>query len=192
MDQSDNPDDRRGSGNAPGDCALGFEWENDSGDELLSSLYHELRRLAAAKMAGEKPQTLQATALVHEAWIRMGQQNFKNRAHFFGAAAEAMRRILVERARRRNRLKRGGDVEHVDLDESQIISPVEDDKLLQVNEALDELAIQDPTKARIVKLRFFAGLENGEIAALLDVNEKTVRRHWEVAKIMLFQFIRGS
>jgi RNA polymerase sigma factor (TIGR02999 family) len=122
----------------------------------------------------------------------MGQQNFKNRAHFFGAAAEAMRRILVERARRRNRLKRGGDVEHVDLDESQIISPVEDDKLLQVNEALDELAIQDPTKARIVKLRFFAGLENGEIAALLDVNEKTVRRHWEVAKIMLFQFIRGS
>jgi len=158
-------------------------------DELLPALYQELRQMAAAKMAREKPQTLQATALVHEAWLKLGGQRFENRAHFFGAAAEAMRRILVERARRRGRLKRGGDREPAEFIESQIVSPLKDDKLLLVHEVIDELAAQDSLKAEIVKLRYFAGLENAEIGALLDVNEKTVRRHWQVAKIQLFQMI---
>jgi len=161
-------------------------------DESLSVLYQELRRMAASKMAREKPQTLQATALVHEAWLKLGQQQFENRAHFFGAAAEAMRRILVERARRRDRLKRGGGLERVDYQESQVIGPMSEEKLLQVHEVLEELAAKDPIKAKIVKLRFFAGLENGEIASLLEVNEKTVRRHWQVAKVMLFQLIKNA
>jgi len=160
-------------------------------DELLPSLYQELRQMAAAKMAREKPQTLQATALVHEAWLKLGQQRFANRAHFFGAAAEAMRRILVERARRRGRLKRGGDMERSEFVESQIVSPLKDDKLLLVHEVLDEFTTQDPIKAQIVKLRYFGGLENAQIGALLGVNEKTVRRHWQVAKIQLFQMLEG-
>jgi RNA polymerase sigma factor (TIGR02999 family) len=175
-----------------GDDGVGLESGMDAGQELHLSLYQELRRMAAAKMATEKPQTLQATALVHEAWLKLGEQRFENRAHFFGAAAEAMRRILVERARRRARLKRGGDRERADYDESQIVSPLKDDKLLLVHEVLDELEAQDPVKARIVKLRYFAGLENAEIGALLGVNEKTVRRHWQVAKVMLFQLIKDS
>lgn len=160
-----------------------------SNEELLGTLYEELRQLAAAKLAREKPQTLQATALVHEAWLKLGEQRFENRAHFFGAAAEAMRRILVERARRMGRLKRGGELERSEFVESEIVSPLKDDKLLLVHEVLDELAARDPLKAQIVKLRYFAGLENGEIGALLGVNEKTVRRHWQVAKIQLFQMI---
>lgn len=166
----------------------------DSGDstaaeELLPILYDELRQLAAAKMASEKPQTLQATALVHEAWMKLGEQRFQNRAHFFGAAAEAMRRILVERARSRSRQKRGGELERSEFIESQIVSLLKDDKLLLVHEALDKLAAQDPLKAEIVKLRYFVGLQNAEIGTALGVNEKTVRRHWQVAKIMLFQLI---
>jgi RNA polymerase sigma factor (TIGR02999 family) len=161
-------------------------------EESLAELYQELRQMAAARMAKEKPQTLQATALVHEAWLKLGGRKFENRAHFFGAAAEAMRRILVERARRRGRLKRGGEQERVDYEESRIVAPVDDDKLLQVNEVLEKLATLDPLKARIVKLRFFTGLENAEIGALLEVNEKTVRRHWQVAKVMLYQLIKES
>jgi len=180
----------------------GLEASRKSGDEseeelqprqdLSTALYQELRQMAAAKMAREKPQTLQATALVHEAWLKLGEQRFENRAHFFGAAAEAMRRILVERARRRARLKRGGELERADYNESRIVSPLKDDKLLRVHEVLDELEEQDAFKAQIVKLRFFAGLENAEIGALLDVNEKTVRRHWQIAKVMLFQLIKES
>ena len=158
-------------------------------EELLPVIYDELRHLAAGKMAREHPQTLQATALVHEAWLRLGDQRFENRAHFFGAAAEAMRRILVERSRRRSRLKRGAGFERTDYQESQIVSPLKDDKLLQVHDALDQLATEDPMKAEIVKLRYFAGLKNAEIGALLGVNEKTERRHWQIAKIMLFQII---
>jgi len=161
----------------------------NSNEALLATLYEELRQLAAAKLAREKPQTLQATALLHEAWLKLGGQRFENRAHFFGAAAEAMRRILVERARRRGRLKRGGELERAEYLESQIVSPLKEDKLLLVHEVLDELAARDPFKAKIVKLRYFAGLENAEIGALLGVNEKTVRRHWQVAKIQLFQMI---
>ena len=165
-------------------------------DELLPLVYNELRQLAAAKMARESPgQTLQPTALVHEAWLRLGgddQPAWQNRSHFLAAAAEAMRRILVENARRKLRLKRGGGQARTEFNESAIESPAEDEKVLQIHEALDALAADDPQKAEIVKLRFFVGLEHKEIAALLCVNEKTVRRHWEVAKVRLFQSIKGT
>jgi RNA polymerase sigma factor (TIGR02999 family) len=165
-------------------------------EELLSLVYAELRRIAAARMAHEAPgQTLQATALVHEAWIRLGgdtQPPWQNRAHFFAAASEAMRRILVENARRKLRLKRGAGHERVELDESAIEAPAEDEKIVQVHEALDALAKEDPQKAEIVKLRFFVGLGHDEIAALLGLNEKTVRRHWELAKVRLFQSIKAA
>src|SRR5215831_10355421 len=140
-------------------------------DELLPLVYEELRSLAAAKMAREAPgQTLQPTALVHEAWLRLGgdqQPNWQNRAHFLGAAAEAMRRILVENARRKLRQKRGGGAERVEWHESAMEAPTEDEKILQVHEALDALAAEDVQKAQIVKLRFFAGLNHHEIAALM-------------------------
>ena len=165
-------------------------------EELLPLVYQELRRIAAAKMAHEAPgQTLQATALVHEAWLRLhgdGAPQWQNRAHFFTAASEAMRRILVESARRKLRLKRGGGAERVELHESAIQAPAEEEKLQQVHEALNALAAEDPQKAEIVKLRFFVGLDHEEIAALLGVNEKTVRRHWEVAKLRLFQNIKAG
>jgi RNA polymerase sigma factor (TIGR02999 family) len=172
---------------------------NEQGDgkaneELLPLVYEELRKLAAHKMAQEAPgQTLQPTALVHEAWLRLGGDNqpaWQNRAHFLAAAAEAMRRILVESARRKLRLKRGGGGERVELHDSAIEAPAGDEKILQVHEALEVLSAEDPEKAQIVKLRFFVGLSHGEIAALLDVNEKTVRRQWEVAKVRLFQSIK--
>ncbi len=165
-------------------------------EELLPLVYDELRKLAAQKMAREAPgQTLQPTALVHEAWLRLGgddQPAWENRAHFLAAAAEAMRRILVERARRKLRLKRGGGGERVELHESTIAAPAEDEKILQVHDALEVLSVEDPEKARIVKLRYFVGLSHEEIAALLGVNEKTVRRHWEVAKVRLFQSIKTA
>ncbi len=165
-------------------------------EELLPLVYAELRKLAAHKMANEAPgQTLQPTALVHEAWLRLGGQDqpaWQNRAHFLAAAAEAMRRILVESARRKLRLKRGGGGERVELHESAIEAPADHEKILQVHAALEILTLEDPEKARIVKLRFFVGFSHEEIAALLGVNEKTVRRHWEVAKVRLFQIIKGG
>ena len=165
-------------------------------EKLLPLVYDELRRLAAAKMAREPVgQTLQPTALVHEAWLRLGgedQPAWQNRAHFLGAAAEAMRRILVENARRKLRLKRGGGNERVDLRDSVIEAPEDDQKVMQVHEALDILSVEDPLKAQIVKLRFFVGLNHDEIASALGVNEKTVRRHWEVAKVQLFQIIKAA
>lgn len=165
-------------------------------EDLLPLVYAELRQLAASKMAREAPgQTLQPTALVHEAWLRLGgdqQPNWQNRSHFFGAAAEAMRRILVENARRKLRLKRGGERDRTDFDSTPLPSPMEDEKLLQVNEALALLAVEDPQKAEIVNLRFFVGLQHEEIAALLGVNEKTVRRHWELARVRLFQLIAAG
>jgi RNA polymerase sigma factor (TIGR02999 family) len=170
--------------------------EPKAAEELLPLVYDELRRLAAHKMANEAPgQTLQPTALVHEAWLRLGgddQIAWQNRAHFLSAAAEAMRRILVDSARRKLRLKRGGGGERVELNESVIKQPAEDEKILQVHAALEALSVEDPEKAQIVKLRFFVGLGYDEIAALLGVNEKTVRRHWEVAKVRLFQNIKAA
>lgn len=164
-------------------------------ETLLALVYDELRRLAAARMAREPPgHTLQPTALVHEAWLRLagseGSPAWNGRAHFFAAASEAMRRILVERARRRQRLKRGAGAEHVALDDDTLAAPVDDARILEVHEALQRLASDDPLKVEIVKLKFFIGLGNTEIAALLEVNEKTVRRHWEVAKVRLFREIQ--
>lgn len=164
-------------------------------DELMPLVYDELRRLAGNRLARERPgHTLQATALVHEAWIRLSGSGSKwrDRAHFFGAAAEAMRRILVDNARRKAQLKRGGNPERVDLPESQVVAPEGDDRVLEIHAVLDELAAEDALKARIVKLRCFVGLNHQEIADALDLNEKTVRRNWELAKVRLFELITGS
>jgi len=162
-------------------------------NQLYELVFAELRAIAAHKMASERPgHTLQPTALVHEAYLRLGgaeRFKFENRAHFFASAAEAMRRILVDSARRHSQLKRGGDQERVELNETRIAAPVEDEKLLLVNEALDALAQEDPIKAEVVKLRYFIGLKHQEIADALGVSEPTVRRHWAVARIRLFELI---
>ena len=170
--------------------------DSKAADELLPLIYDELRRLATHKMAYEAPgQTLQPTALVHEAWLRLvgeGDPGWQNRAHFFAAAAEAMRRILIDRARRKLACRRGGGQVRVELKESALEAPADDEKLLQVHDALEVLAAEDQQKAEIVKLRFFGGLSHEEIATVLGVNEKTVRRHWEVAKVRLFQIIKAA
>ena len=164
-----------------------------AGEELLPLVYRELQQLARAKMAREQPgQTLQATALVHEAWLRLGDQRFENRAHFFGAAAEAMRRILVESARRKHAARRGGGQAHADADEIQIAAPVPDDELLAVHEALDRLAAHDAQKAELVKLRYFAGLSIEETAAALAISERTAKRHWTYARAWLLDAMRGG
>ena len=166
-------------------------------DQLLPLVYEELRKLAAAKMAQEKPgQTLQATALVHEAWLRLGSSEgptFQNRAHFFGAAAEAMRRILIERARRRVAAKRGGGVPVVDVDELEIPSPVaDDDQLLAVNDALEKFAALDPRKAELVKLRYFVGMSFDEAATALGIAVPTAKQWWAYARAWLTVELRGS
>ena len=162
-------------------------------NQLYDLVYAELKTIAVQKMASERPgHTLQPTALVNEAYLRLGGANgqkFENRAHFFASAAEAMRRILVDSARRKGQLKRGGDQERVELHETQIAAPIEDEKLLQVNDALDDLAREDPVKAEVVKLRYFVGLQHQQIADALGVSEPTVRRHWAVAKVRLFELI---
>ncbi len=171
----------------------------DAPEDIFSLVYDELRRLAAGKMASEQgPQTLQPTALVHEAWIRLhgrGNPTFQNRQHFFGAAAEAMRRILVDRARAKQAVKRGGGAVRIDLDkiDSEVgTHPDKDEMLLQIHEALADLAAEDPREAEIVKLRFFAGMTDLEIAAALEINERTVRRYWAHAKPWLYARITGS
>ena len=193
---SDAAEDRVSSVTGDPETSTTASGENGTGfaSELSPDVYLELRRIARQRLAMERPgQTLQPTALVHEAWIRLGgdaQPCWENRRHFFSAATEAMRRILVENARRRLRFKRGGGQDRVVLDQSGIEPPVADERLLEVHSAVDQLAAEDPLKAEIVKLRFFVGLGNEEIAALLEVNEKTVRRHWEVAKVRLYQILR--
>lgn len=168
--------------------------DSAAADELLPLVYAELRRVAALKMAHERPgQTLQPTALVHEAWLRLGDGVFANRAHFFSAAAEAMRRILVERARRKHRQKRGGGAEHVDIDEIEIAAPVADDEeLLAVHEALDRLATDDARKAELVKLRYFVGLSFEEAAEILGVSVPTAHRDWAYARAWLHQEITAG
>jgi len=162
--------------------------------ELLTVVYGELRRLAAAKMARERPnQTLQPTALVHEAWLHLGgdkQPAWENRAHFFGAAAEAMRRILVDRAREKKALKRGGDLERVDIDEVELPSPMPDDELLALDEALDRLATVDTRAAEMVKLCFFVGLTQEEAAKNLGVSLATAERVWGFARAWLLREMR--
>ena len=165
-------------------------------EELLPLVYQELRRLAAAKMAQERPgQTLQPTALVHEAWLRLGgdaQPAWQNRTHFFAAAGEAMRRILVEKARHRQRVRHGGGLERVNLDDAAIAAPEDDGRLLQIHEALDRLAQEDPARAEVVKLRFFVGLSDREVAEALGLSERTVERHWAYARVWLLRAVRGA
>lgn len=164
--------------------------------QLLPLVYDELRRLAAARMSREAAgHTLQPTALVHEAWLRLvggGEQPWRNRAHFFGAAAEAMRRILIERARRKSRLKRGGGQVLLDIADFDVADALPDDKVLLVDEALEQLKQEDPEKAKLVMLKFYAGLTNEQVAEVLNVNERTVRRQWEFAKAWLFDRISSQ
>ncbi len=164
-------------------------------EELLPLVYEELRKLAAAKMTNEAAgHTLQPTALVHEAWLRLAgndaQVPFANRAHFFAAAAEAMRRILIERARRKGAGKRGGKWERIDLNNVEIATEADDDTLLLVNEALEKLAMEDAKAAEIVKLRFFAGLTLDEAGQILGVTDRTAKRYWAYARAWLFEEMR--
>lgn len=168
----------------------------DATRELLPLVYDELRRLATARMAREAPgQTLQPTALVHEAWLRLGgdsQPNWQNRSHFFGAAAEAMRRILIDRARSKGRLRHGGEWQRLDIEQVTIAVEDADDTVLAVNEALDKLASQDGLKAEIVKLRYYVGMNHQEIADALGIAEPTVRRHWAFARSWLYAELKRS
>jgi RNA polymerase sigma factor (TIGR02999 family) len=162
-------------------------------DELLPLVYGELRLLAAQKLSHEKPgQTLQATALVHEAYLRLtgdDSYSWNSRGHFFKAAAEAMRRILVENARRKQRLKRGGKRERAVLDEAVIATDEPDIDLLALDEALSKLEADDPEKAHLVKLRYFAGLSLRQAAEILNISIATANRHWSYARSWLFQEI---
>jgi RNA polymerase sigma factor (TIGR02999 family) len=163
-------------------------------NELLPLVYEELRRLAAARMQQEMAgHTLQPTALVHEAWMRMvgeGDRTWKNRAHFFAAAAECMRRILIESARRKSRLKRGGGQVRLNIDDLELSAASADDKILLIDEAVARLEKDDPEKARVVVMKFFGGMTNQEIAEHLGVTERTVERHWAYARACLFKIIR--
>src|SRR5262245_8320887 len=165
-------------------------------EELLPLVYSELRRLAAARMANERPgQTLQPTALVHEAWLRLAgsdRQQWRGRNHFFSAAAEAMRRILVEIARRKQRVRHGGELSRVDIDSVNIPIAENDEKCLLVDEYLQELAAEDPEKAEVVKMRVFAGLGVAEIATVLGCSDKTVQRHWNFAMAWLTQKFKSE
>ena len=160
-------------------------------EELLPLVYDELRKLAAAKMAQEKPgQTLQATALVHDAYLRLvavdKARHWNSRGHFFGAAAEAMRRILVESARRKQRPKYGGDLERLSLDEFDAIALEPSSKLLELDEALAKLESREPAKAALVKLRYFAGFSFDAAADLLGISRATAKRYWAYARAWLF------
>ena len=166
-------------------------------EQLLPLVYDELRKLAAARLANEKPgQTLQATALVHDAYLRLVDvekaQHWNSRGHFFGAAAEAMRRILVENARRRNRQKRGGELKKVPLDLAGWVSRSTPSEVLDVDEALSKLAVEDPAAAELVKLRYFADFSIDEAADVLGVSRATAYRNWAYAKAWLRWQLRDS
>lgn len=166
-------------------------------EKLLPLVYDELRKLAAAKLANEKPGlTLQATGLVHEAYLRLVDvekvQNWDSRRHFFAAAAESMRRILVEKARRKRRLKHGGELQRVPLDDVEIASSASQLNLIALDEALSALADESPEKAEVVQLRFFAGLGHEEVAEILGISTITVKRHWRYARVWLLRQMEGS
>src|SRR5262245_36947634 len=168
-----------------------------AGDQLLPLVYDELRKLAAEKLSHEAPgQTLQATALVHEVYLRLvgaeKAQQWNGRGHFFGAAAEAMRRILINRARDKNRLKRGGKRRRIDLDKLEIALETPDDELLALDEALTRLEDENPVCANLVKLRFFAGLSLRETAAALELSSSTADRYWAYARAWLFEALRSE
>jgi RNA polymerase sigma factor (TIGR02999 family) len=170
--------------------------EQPASESLLPLVYDELRRLAAARMASESAgQTLQPTALVHEAWIQLvgeGGRSWENRAHFFGAAADAMRRILIDKARRKSRLKHGGGQARLDVDDLELAETTPDDNVLLINEALEKLEAEDTEQARVVVLKFFGGLTNLEVAETLGLAGRTVDRQWACAKARLFRYIRSQ
>jgi RNA polymerase sigma factor (TIGR02999 family) len=170
--------------------------DSNAASKLLPLVYDELRQLAARKMAQESgTQTLQPTALVHEAWLRLGgdeQPTWENRTHFFCAAAEAMRRILIDRARSKQARRHGGGQERLDVDEVEIATPMKDDELLAVHEALGRFAQHAPQKAELVKLRYFAGLGLKEAGQVLGISEPTAVRWWVYAKTWLYQAIRET
>jgi len=170
--------------------------DESAASSLLTLVYDELRRLAASKLAQEAPgQTLQPTALVHEAWLKLvgaDDRKFENRGHFFAAAAEAMRRILVDRARRRRTQRHGGGCQRVELEESHLVAPDEDDQLLAVNDALEKLTRDHPAQAEVVKLRYFAGLTNEEVAQLLGLSVSTIKNYWAFSRAWLFNEIKGG
>ena len=170
--------------------------EPTAAERLLALVYEELRRLAASKLSRESPnQTLQPTALVHEAWLRLVGNNqvaFENRAHFFSAAAEAMRRILIDRARRKLTLRHGGEYERVSADQLNLAAPDVDQEILLVDEVLDKFARQHPIKAEVIKLRFFAGMTHDETAKVLGISETTARNYWTFARAWILNEINNS
>ncbi len=167
--------------------------EAKGSDELLPLVYEELRVLATSRMAGERAgQTLQPTALVHDAWLQLaggGERTWNDKAHFFRAAARAMRRILVDRARRKLADKRGGGTRPMNIEDFDVAAPDGDDRIVLVDEVLERLEEEDPEGARVVTMKFFVGLSESEIAEVLGVSERTVRRQWAYAKTRLFQMI---
>jgi RNA polymerase sigma factor (TIGR02999 family) len=167
-----------------------------AGEQLLPLVYEELRKLAVVRMANEKPgQTLQPTALVHEAWLKVvgeGNEHFANRRHFFKAAAGAMQQILIDIARRKQRLKHGANLIGDELHESRIAMSVPSEDLLAVNDALAALALEDPQAAEVVQMRYFVGMTVPEIASALDLAPRTVDRHWAFARAWLKRTIRSS
>ncbi len=168
--------------------------DRQAAEQLLPLVYDELRHLAAQKLAQEKPgQTLQATALVHEAYLRLvGDQHFDNRGHFFAAAAEAMRRILVEGARRRTRLRHGGGLQRAELNESALVAPEISEDLIALDEALTRLAVKDALSAEVVKLRYFAGLTIPQAAEMLQISPRKADFLWSFARAWLRHEIEGE
>jgi len=170
------------------------EGDPHAAEQLLPLVYDELRKLAAQRLASEKPgQTLQATALVHEAYLRLvGDQHFDNRGHFFAAAAEAMRRIVVEAARRKNRAKHGGGRQRVEIELADLPTRLPPDELLALDEALGRLEQLDPVKARLVTLRYFSGMTIEQAAAALNISRVTAHRYWTFARAWLHQQMTGE
>lgn len=170
--------------------------ERLSAEELLHLVYEELRKLAAARMGRESPgHTLQPTALVHEAWLKLirdGGRTWHNRAHFYHAAALAMRQILIDRARQKSALKRAGGWQRIDIEDSNLATNPPEDHLLLIDECLKQLELEDPQSADVVMLKFFSGLTNKDVAQTLGISEATVERRWAFAKVRLFQIIRKS
>jgi RNA polymerase sigma factor (TIGR02999 family) len=165
--------------------------EKYTSEDLIPLVYDELRRLAAVRLANEAAgQTLQPTALVHEAWVRLTENNaqaWENRAHFFAAAAEAMRRILIDRARRKSSSKHGGGQERVDIEKIDLAGALPDETILLVDEALERFKVENPEAAQIVIFKFFGGLTNEEIVAITGKSDRTIRRQWDYAKAWLFK-----
>jgi RNA polymerase sigma factor (TIGR02999 family) len=170
--------------------------DSKAAEALLDLVYDELRRLAASKLALEVPgQTLQPTALVHEAWLRLvGDRapSFKDREHFFRASAEAMRRILIDRARRKHTRRHGGEFQRVSCEDFDLAAPMADDQLLAINDALDKFALEHPVQAELVKLRYFAGLTNEEVSEVMDISISTVKNYWTFSRAWLLNEIENQ